>query len=217
MRLGRRAFVRDISIGALLGLAPATAEGAPNTGGFSSKGIGEPWLRDLAARHKQFFDVSALNGGNPLRRAASFLDIYHSSYGLSDGDVTVVFGAHSGGLAFILGDRSWASFGLGRSLSVTDPASGNAAERNIFAGLDERASSFAPSVKDLQRRGVRFLACQQSIIRLATQLELTTQIPSSAIKDSLLADLLPGVTPVPAMIVATNRAQEAGLAYAYLG
>jgi intracellular sulfur oxidation DsrE/DsrF family protein len=33
----------------------------------------------------------------------------------------------------------------------------------------------------------------------------------------LLANLLPGVTPVPALIVAVNRAQESGLSYAYIG
>ena len=37
------------------------------------------------------------------------------------------------------------------------------------------------------------------------------------VRTELLGNLLPGVTAVPAAIVATNRAQEAGLTYVYIG
>jgi len=40
---------------------------------------------------------------------------------------------------------------------------------------------------------------------------------AQAIRAELLGDLLPGVIPVPAMIVAVNRAHEVGLSYAYIG
>jgi intracellular sulfur oxidation DsrE/DsrF family protein len=82
--------------------------------------------------------------------------------------------------------------------------------RNIFA------SGAPTSVATLQGRGVRFIACMRAIRRLSGVLA-TPDHPADKVREEILGNLLPGVTPVPALIIAVGRAQEAGLSYVFLG
>ena len=70
-------------------------------------------------------------------------------------------------------------------------------------------------IPELQARGVRFIACMQSIGRLADELSASRREDGGAIRKALVEGLLPGVLTVPAMVVAANRAQESGLTYVY--
>jgi intracellular sulfur oxidation DsrE/DsrF family protein len=81
--------------------------------------------------------------------------------------------------------------------------------RNLYG------EGLAFSVDRLQKRGVRFIACARSIRRLSAELARDSG-PVDAVRAELMANLLPGVTVVPAMVVAGNRAQEAGLTYVFL-
>jgi len=104
----------------------------------------------------------------------------------------------------------WAKYELGKRVSENDPRTQAPATRNIFA------SGSPTSIARLQERGVRFIACMRAIRRLSGELATATN-PADQVRAELVANLLPGVTPVPALIVAVNRAQEAGLTYVYLG
>jgi intracellular sulfur oxidation DsrE/DsrF family protein len=213
MTIERRSFLGRMSLG-LLGLV-----GAPRIAGAASTGERhlaprEPWLAGLTGRHKQFLDVAANNQGAPLGRAGNFLNAYGQAYGLKDGDLNVVFCAHGTGLALVLGDELWSKYRLGTQYAINDPQTKSPATRNIFAGS---GISYEPSVAALQKRGVRFVACMQSIARLSRDLAARDSQESPPINQALLAGLLPGVTPVPAAIVAANRAQESGLTYVYIG
>ena len=177
----------------------------------------EEWLRGLEGKHRQFFDVGSMQSGAPLRRVHNFLATYASAYGLSEADINALFGAHGAGLPLVLGDAAWSAFGLGQLYGVIDPASGAPATRNIFArpgaamGIPAEAS-----IARLQARGVRFLACNNTISSLAQQLGAKRQ-DAADVRQALVASILPSVTVVPAMLVAGNRAQEEGLTYAALG
>jgi intracellular sulfur oxidation DsrE/DsrF family protein len=176
----------------------------------------ESWLQGLTGKHRQFFDVNALNGGTGLRRVGNFLDAYRDSYQLADRELNAIFGAHGEGLGFTLDDSLWSRFDLGARYSVVDPRDGRLAKRNIYATNDGSAGSL-PSVAALQARGARFLACRQTIARLARDLAGEKKLAAEDVRATLEAGLLPGVTPVPAMVVAANRAQEAGLTYVFVG
>lgn len=170
----------------------------------------EAWLAGLTGKHRQFFDCGHLLGGHALGRAANFLDVYGSAYGLTDRDIDIVFGMHGEAIPVALSDAAWSTYKLGEHFNITDPTTKAPATQNVFA-TGGRGWPDANTVEHLQKRGVRFLACHQSLRALATQLA------GSGSKDEVLEHLrsllLPGVYEVPAMIVATNRAQEAGLTY----
>ena len=200
----RRGFVRGVGA-ALTALAAwpgnaLAAESAPD----------ESWLLGLTGKHRQLFDVSVSKDGRPLGRLANFLDAYGETYGLKDSDLNAVFGMHGSAVPIAVNDAIWAKYELGKRNSELDPQTGAPAARNPWA------KGGATSVARLQERGVRFIVCLRSIRRLSGELAGAGG-NAEAVRTELLANLLPGVTPVPAMIVAVNRALEAGLSYAYLG
>jgi intracellular sulfur oxidation DsrE/DsrF family protein len=175
----------------------------------------EPWLEGLRGKHRQFFDVGQHLDGAVLGRTAQFLNVYRDAYGMRDSEVNVVFGAHGGGLALVLGDALWTRYKLGALYRVTDPATQVASRRNLYSGVTASANP-SESVTALQARGVRFLACMRTIGRLARTVAEQAGEPESDVRNTIVAGLLPGVMTVPAMIVAVNRAQESGLSYVFL-
>jgi intracellular sulfur oxidation DsrE/DsrF family protein len=206
----RRGFLGRLSI-AFLGLA-----GTPVLAARTSD-PDESWLKGLNGQHRQFFDVGTMRDGRPMGRVLNFLDAYHDAYGTTDGDTNVVFGAHSGALGIVMSDALWTKYEIGKRNSQNDPLTKMPAVRNPFirreVGYDWSRDY---SVTKLQERGVRFIACRRSIRALA--MELTADGKNAdAINDEIIAGLLPGVVPVPAMVVAINRAHEAGLAYVFAG
>lgn len=216
MTIERRGFLSRASLGMLAIFGARRVSTAAASARNSSAPL-EPWLEGLTGRHKQIFDVAANNKGAPLGRAGNFLTVYGQAYGLQDSDLNVVFGAHGSGLALVLDDGIWSKYKLGTYFSIDDPQTKSPSTRNIFAGIGDPAASFSPSVAALQKRGVRFLACMQAIAKLSRELAARESMEASVVNQALLAGLLPGVTPVPAMIIAVNRAQEAGLTYVYIG
>jgi intracellular sulfur oxidation DsrE/DsrF family protein len=200
----RRGFVRSAGAAlaalAVLPAEPAEGQAAPD----------EAWLQGLTGKHKQIFDVGVSRDGRPLGRVMNFLDAYREAYGLPDADLNAIFGVHGGGMPIVLNDAIWAKYELGRRNSEIDPRTRAPAVRNPWA-IDGPFS-----VARLQDRGVRFIVCQRSIRRLSGELAGSGG-NAEAVRLELTANLLRGVTPVPAMIVAVNRAQESGLTYACLG
>jgi intracellular sulfur oxidation DsrE/DsrF family protein len=215
MNAPRRGFLSHVSLGVLAAVAlpHSLAAAKPPV----TLGANEPWLEGLSGRHKQFFDVAVLNGGKPLVRAASFLDGYGQSYGLEDADLNIIFGAHGSALALVLNDATWSKYRLGDRHTVEDPSTRKPATRNLFSGLEDAADGFKPSVMSLQNRGVRFIACMQTIARLSRELATQFGEDEREVRHALLGGLLSGVIAVPAMIIAANRAQERGLTYVYIG
>jgi intracellular sulfur oxidation DsrE/DsrF family protein len=208
-RTPRRGFLQAVAamlagLGGLSGTVSAQESQAPGVP------VDEQWLQGLTGKHRQMFDVATSKDGRPLGRLANFLDAYAEAYGTTDSDVNAIFGVHGNGLPLLLNDSIWAKYEFGKRYGEIDPQSGAPAVRNPWA----RGS--ASSVARLRERGVRFIACQRSIRRLSGELA-TGGVKADDVRAELLGNLLPGVTPVPAMIVAVNRAHEAGLSYAYIG
>lgn len=208
----RRGFVGLVStslFGATLGATSAAAQ--------SSVEVNESWLAGLTGKHRQFFDVGDANNGRPLHRVAGFLDTYRDAYGLSDRETNVIFGAHDSAVALVLGDTMWGKYALGARYGLLNAKAGGAPHTaNVFATDRAGGNPKGASIEALTARGVRFLVCQRTLNRLAGSLAGDSGATES-IRQELVQGLLPGVTIVPAMIVAANRAQESGLAYTCLG
>ena len=200
----RRGFL-ERAAAALVGVVaiPSLAQ-AQQQGAFQ-----DTWLQGANGKHKQIEDVSSIRGGTPLARTANFLDAY-AEYGMKDSDLNVVFAAHSAALGILMNDALWARYELGKRWNENDSRTSAPALRNPFA------SGAPTSVATLQGRGVRFIACMRAVRRLSGELATPTN-PADAVRTEILANLLPGVTPVPAVIVAINRAQQAGFTYVDLG
>lgn len=214
--LRRRNFLgRVLAAGAALGL-PSASSLAAQGGAFPAVDPDEGWLKRLNGKHRQLFDTPALQGGKALMQARNFLDAYGAAYGVPDRDLSVLIIAHGGAFPLAFNDATWERFELGERYGVRD-AGGNA-RRNVFAA--GRAGDPVPpdaSIETLQRRGVVFVLCNNTLKRATGEIAKSLSRTPEAVRSELLKGLLPGVTVVPAAVLAVNRAQEHGLTYMYGG
>jgi len=71
----------------------------------------------------------------------------------------------------------------------------------------------ASSIPNLQKMGAKFLMRNNALGAWTLELAARGKGDAAAIGTELRAHLLPGVTVVPAMVVAIAQAQAAGIAY----
>ncbi|HEX6251504.1 MAG TPA: hypothetical protein VFZ56_08735 [Gemmatimonadaceae bacterium] len=222
----RRRFLTQLgaAVAAVTGVtviarAQGTGQGAGHTHPAGQQGMQhttphDAWMKELKGHHRQIFHATAAPVSPaqstiavPMLMAKNYLDAYTGPYGMKAEHVNAVIGVHGGALGIAMNDAAWTKYGLGQKASITDPASKEPAVRNIFAADGEY------SVAALQARGVLFIVCGTAL-RIASEAwaPSVSQTPEATLAE-LKASLLPGVVEVPAMVVALNRAQEAGFTY----
>ena len=127
-------------------------------------------------------------------------------------------------------DSIWAKYQLGAYLNLKD-AAGTPYTRNVFnqptpkdlhlllkaADLPtlNQIAEVVPAIgiENLQKMGTKFLLCANALGLWCMELEARGKGKTADIDQELRANLLPGVTIVPAMVIAIDRAQEAGIKY----
>jgi intracellular sulfur oxidation DsrE/DsrF family protein len=68
-------------------------------------------------------------------------------------------------------------------------------------------------IENLQKMGARFLLCANALKGWCLELEARGKGKAPDIENELRTNLLPGVTIVPAMVIAIEKAQGAGITY----
>ena len=222
----RRRFLTQLgaAVAAVTGVtviarAQGTGQGAGHTHPAGQQGTQhttphDAWMKELKGHHRQIFHATAAPVSPaqsaiavPMLMTKNYLDAYTGPYGMRPEHVNAVIGVHGGALGIGLNDAAWAKFALGQKSSVADPSTQQPAVRNIFATGGDY------SVASLQSRGVLFLVCETALgIASRAWAASVSQTPEATLAE-LKASLLPGVQTVPAMVVALNRAQEAGFTY----
>ncbi|HEX2723036.1 MAG TPA: hypothetical protein VHM24_08960 [Gemmatimonadaceae bacterium] len=166
----------------------------------------DAWMKPLKGKHRQIFHATAAADAAMLM-ANNFLDAYSEAFYAKPGEINAVIGIHSAALPLGFNDAAWAKYSLGKSGSVTDPATKEPAVKNIFA------SGGRLSVEESQKRGIVFLMCNTAL-RLRSRAIATERGETyEAVYEDLKASRLPGMILVPALVVAINRAQEGGFTY----
>ena len=175
------------------------------------------WLDQLTAKHKQIFDVSAYADGGGLFYAKNYFNAHRDAFGTSYPDVQAVLGIHGDAYPIVFQDAIWAKYDFGRRVKAKDPRTGKPALRNVLWQPREGEEMYEYSINALQPRGAKFILCN-NVLRFVTRtLARETGSTYDATRAELVAGLLPGVTVVPAMVVALGMAQERGCAYVYAG
>ena len=122
----------------------------------------------------------------------------------------------------------WAKYKLGAYTGLKD-ADGKPYTRNVFNRpttndlhllMQAIDSPTIPALADampalgiesLQKMGTKFLLCANALGIWCLELEARGKGKAPDIEKELRANLLPGVTIVPAMVIAIEKAQEAGI------
>src|SRR4051794_11532828 len=228
--IDRRGFV-----GHLVGVA--AGGGLILTG--SRAGAAEPrgaddWLAEVKGTHRCLFDFPQHNNGFPLLHILNYINTYATAYKTGAGQVGAVGTFYSAGprasLPLGFNDAMWAKYELGSYLGLSD-AAGKTYIRNVFNRPSEKdlhllmqviQSPPIPAlagavpllgIESLQKMGTKFILCANALGIWCLELEARGKGKAADIEKDLRANLLPGVTIVPAMVIAIDQAQGAGIKY----
>ena len=215
----RRQFVSRLLTGAAV---LAAAAGAPRKLlGEAPEGLGEvspgdDWMRELKGKHRTVFDMSAHKNGKPLGQGKNYLDAWRDAFKVPEREINLVFGIHGEAIPVVLNDALWSRFKIGEQYEVMDAGTKNPSARNPFSSANAAASGLLTAeqtVEQLQKRGVRFMVCMNTIAAATKKLSAAGFGSSDEVHSAIMGGLLPGVFTVPAMVVALTQLQERGVKY----
>jgi len=194
----------------------------------------DTWIQEVKGEHRTLFDFPQHKNAMPLLHILNYLNTYASVYKTAPGQVGAVGTFYSVGsqasIPLAFNDAIWQKYALGAYTGLKD-ASGKPYTRNVFnrpTGNDLHLlmqaidSPTIPALADavpalgienLQKMGAKFILCANALGIWSLELEARGKGKAQDIEQELRANLLPGVTIVPAMVIAIDKAQEAGIKY----
>jgi hypothetical protein len=226
----RRAF-----LGRILGAAAASGVIAGARSAIAAEtSSADSWIADVKGTHRCLFDFPQHKNGMPLLHILNYVNTYAAAYNATPGQVGAVGTFYSAGsqASITLGfnDDMWAKYQLGAYAGLSD-ANGKPYTRNVFnrptpkdlhllmkaidAPLIPALADAMPAIgiESLQKLGATFILCANALGIWCLELEARGKGKAHDIEHELRANLLPGVTIVPAMVIAIDKAQEAGIKY----
>ena len=205
----------------------ASAEAQPTSGA-------DDWLNNVKGTHRCLFDFPQHKNGVPLLHILNYLNTYTQAYKTTPGQVAAVGTFYSMGtqasMSLAFNDAMWAKYGLGEYTGLKD-AAGKPYTRNVFNKPDATdlhllmqgmqtpmipalgGAMPALGIDSLQKMGTTFLLCANAFGGWCQELSVRGKGKAEDLQKDLGANLLPGVILVPAMVIAIEKAQAAGIAY----
>jgi intracellular sulfur oxidation DsrE/DsrF family protein len=229
-------------LGRILGAAAATglmvegrSEAAQAKAPAKSMATGpDAWINEVKGTHRCLFDFPQHNNGMPLLHIFNYLNTYKDAYKAAPGSAGAVGTLYSLGqkssISLAFNDKMWAKYSLGEYLGLKD-ADGKFYTRNVFNHMTEKdggivmAAIGSPAIpelvpmlpglgiENLQKMGAKFILCNNAFGAWCLELQARGKGKADAIQAELTENRLPGVTIVPAMVIAIEKAQAAGIKY----
>jgi intracellular sulfur oxidation DsrE/DsrF family protein len=212
---------------ASLSMSGTRAAGAQESGA-------DDWIKEVKGSHRCLFDFPQHKNGMPLLHILNYLNTYTTAYKTGPGQVGAVGTFYSVGsqasIPLAFNDAIWAKYGLGVYTGLKD-AEGKAYTRNVFnrptpndlhlvmhaidSPMIPALAEAVPGlgIESLQKMGAKFLICANALDIWCLELEARGKGKAQDIGQELRSNLLPGVTIVPAMVIAIEKAQEVGIRY----
>jgi intracellular sulfur oxidation DsrE/DsrF family protein len=194
----------------------------------------DDWIKEVRGNHRCLFDFPQHRNGYGLLHILNYLNTYSTVYKTAPDQVGAVGTFYSAGrqasIPLAFNDAIWARYDLGAYTGLKD-AEGKAYTRNVFNRpttkdlhllMQAIDSPMIPALADaipalgienLQKMGTKFILCANALGIWCLELEARGKGKAQDIEMELRANLLPGVTIVPAMVIAIEKAQEAGIRY----
>jgi intracellular sulfur oxidation DsrE/DsrF family protein len=194
----------------------------------------DDWIKGVKGTHRCLFDFPQHKNGMPLLHILNYLNTYAEAYKSAPGQAGAVGTFYSMGtqssIPLAFNDAMWAKYGLGDYLGLKD-AAGTPYTRNVFnkptagdlhllmqAIQSPTIPAFAGAMpalglESLQKMGTTFLLCANAFGGWCEELGVRGKGKAADLQKDLAANLLPGVVMVPAMVIAIEKAQAAGIAY----
>ena len=194
----------------------------------------DDWINEVKGTHRCLFDFPQHKNGMPLLHILNYINTYNAAYKTGPGEVGAVGTFYSAGnqasIPLAFNDAIWAKYELGAYLGLKD-AAGTPYTRNVFNQpttkdlhllMNAIQSPMIPALAEampaigiasLQKMGAKFVLCANALGIWCLELEARGKGKAADLDKELRANLLPDVTIVPAMVIAIDKAQEAGIKY----
>ena len=194
----------------------------------------DDWIKSVKGTHRCLFDFPQHKNFAPLLHILNYLKTYSEAYKTGPGQAGAVGTFYSMGtqssIPLAFNDAMWAKYSLGDYLGLKD-ASGKPYTRNVFnkptandlhllmqAFQSPTIPAFsgampALGIESLQKMGTTFLLCANAFGGWCEELAVRGKGKAADLQKDFSANVLPGVIIVPAMVIAIEKAQGAGIAY----
>ena len=224
--LPRRWFLSRLGIG-VAGLGGGVASAAPQAQAAPAGGAWKParhaqddWLDQVPGSHRLIFDTTTPQGfGQVLLFVNNYLNANKNGYNLQDADLAVVVVVRHQSVSYAFTDAMWAKYGAGlaQHSGMNDPNTKQPPTVNIYNSSSYGTTLLSRGVMldGLLKRGLQLAVCDVATGAAAGMAATATGGDRAAIKAELMANRVANSHMVPAGIVAVNRAQERGYAFAY--
>ena len=183
------------------------------------------WITGLKGAHRCLFDFPGHDAGLPLIHIYNYINTYRTAYSEPASSVHAIgtfYGppGDAASMPLAWNDLVWEKYKIGELLKLTDPVTKQPTTRNLY--FRPRAGdpvlfggAFAVAgIESLQRMGTLFLMCNNAFQAWVAFLSGSgTKGNPAGIEREIRANLLPGVVTVPALVIAIEKAQVAGIAY----
>jgi hypothetical protein len=221
-------------LGQVLGSAAAAGLSMSETLAAARESGSDDWINEVKGSHRCLFDFPQHKNGYGLLHILNYLNTYSTVYKTGPGEVGAVGTFYSVGnqasIPLAFNDAIWAKYNLGVYTGLKD-AEGKPYTRNVFNRPTTKDlhllmqfidSPMIPALADampalgienLQKMGTKFILCANALGIWCLELEARGKGKAQDIEKDLRANRLPGVTIVPAMVIAIEKAQEAGIRY----
>ncbi len=205
-RRGRTALALTLCLG-------LTAFGAYQTADAATGEEPAEWLMALDAENRMLFDTPASGGGVPLIHALNYMNSWNAA-GAGDDDIDAVVTFYGATTFHGLNDEMWAKYSLGEMMGEVD-LSGAPSQVNPWRTAPTFDGAAVPpaSIEALAGRGATFLMCNNALTYFAGKVASAHGLEAGEVYAEMKANILSEVTLVPAMVVAIDRAQQAGVSY----
>jgi intracellular sulfur oxidation DsrE/DsrF family protein len=224
----RRTFLSRLAAGAavvggtVFGSRPVAAQSA-SAPWRPARHTQDDWLDQIPGSHRFILDTtSPLGLGSSLIFTNNFFVASQNAYGLGNPDAAVVIVLRHNSTPFAYTDAIWAKYGtaIGEAAGgFDDPKTKTRPTVNVYnvSGYGAALPNNNVTLEALIGRGVHFAVCQMATRRFAGAIAAAQKLDTEAVYKELASNLIRNSHLVAAGIVAVNRAQEKGYAFANAG
>ena len=221
-------------LGRIIGAAAALSVATVGERAEAQSSGPDDWIKGVKGTHRCLFDFPQHKNGMPQLHILNYLNTYSQAYKTGPGQAGAVGTFYSMGqqssIPLAFNDAMWAKYSLGDYLGLKD-AGGKPYTRNVFnkptaddlhllmqAIQSPTIAALAGAmpalgIDSLQKMGTTFLLCANAFGGWCEELAVRGKGKAEDLQKDLGANLLPGVVMVPAMVIAIEKAQAAGIAY----
>lgn len=222
-------------LGRMFAAAAAAALPLGSTRSIEAQTAGpDDWIKEVKGTNRCLFDFPQHKNGFPLVHILNYLNTYTEAYKAGPGTVGAVGTFYSMGtqasIPLAFNDAMWAKYELGEYAGLKDKT-GKGYTRNVLyrptpddvhllvqavqtPNIPALAGMMpAIGIESLQKMGTKFLLCANALGAWTLELEARGKGKAADLEKDFRANLLPGVTIVPAMVIAIEKAQAAGIRY----